>query len=124
VPDFLAGRESAGELATSFRFGARPGRIDELLPAVARDALRRALLRFDRTIEGFAGPAGLLVGVESRSSGPVRTPRDPETFCAAGFENLLPVGEGAGYAGGIMSAALDGAKAAQALLRTGVRGPG
>ena len=83
-------------------------------------ALRHALARFERTIPGYAGPEGLLVGVESRSSGPVRIPRDPETLRARGFANLFPVGEGAGSAGGIMSAAIDGARAAQALLREGL----
>ena len=118
VPDFLAGRRSAGELPTSYTFGAVPGRIDELLPERARDALRRALARFDRQIAGFAGPEGMLVGVESRSSGPVRIPRDRGTFVAEGWGNLYPAGEGAGYAGGIMSAALDGAHCAQAWLRS------
>lgn len=116
APDFLAGRESTGPLDSSYTFGTRPGRIDALLPGQVRDALRRALERFDGMIEGFAGPQGLLVGVESRSSGPVRIARDRETFRAAGFANLYPVGEGAGYAGGIMSAALDGARCAQAML--------
>jgi hypothetical protein len=97
-----------------------PGRIDALLPVRVRDALRHALVRFERQIPGYAGPEGLLVGLESRSSGPVRIPRDPETLCARGFANLFPVGEGAGYAGGIMSAAIDGARAAQVLLRDGV----
>jgi len=97
-----------------------PQRIDALLPPRVRDALRHALARFERQIPGYAGPEGLLVGLESRSSGPVRIPRDPETLRARGFANLLPVGEGAGYAGGIMSAAIDGARAAQALLAHGV----
>ena len=83
-------------------------------------ALRHALVRFERTIPGYAGAEGLLVGIESRSSGPVRIPRDPETLRARGFANLFPVGEGAGSAGGIMSAAIDGARAAQALLRDGL----
>ena len=121
VPDFLAGRMSQGELATSYPFGTVPARIDELLPQRARDALRRALVRFDDQIPGFAGPAGLLVGIESRSSGPVRIPRDRGTLVAEGWQNLYPAGEGAGYAGGIMSAALDGAHCAQAWLR-GCRG--
>lgn len=112
VDDFLAGRGSTGELATSYPFGAVPGRLDQLLPAKAVDALRRALPRFERAIPGFAGREGLLVGVETRSSGPVRIPRDRSRYTAEGWCNLLPVGEGAGYAGGIMSAALDGARAA------------
>ena len=118
VPDFLGGRRSRGDLQTSYTFGAVPGRIDRLLPERARDALRRALARFDRQIPGFAGPEGMLVGVESRSSGPVRIPRDRRTFVAEGWCNIYPAGEGAGYAGGIMSAALDGAHCAQAWLRS------
>ncbi len=79
----------------------------------------RTLLGFERSIPGFAGAEGLLVGVDSRSSGPVRIPRDPKTRLAAGYANLFPIGEGAGYAGGIISAALDGARSAQALLVDG-----
>ena len=107
--------------ATSYTFGAVPGRIDQLLPSGGREALARALWRFDELLPGFAGPQGLLVGVETRSSGTIRIPRDPLTRRAAGFQNLWPVGEGAGYAGGIMSAALDGVRSAQALLRVGLR---
>ena len=62
----------------------------------------------------------LLVGVETRSSGPVRLPRDEQSRRARGFANLFPVGEGAGHAGGIMSAAIDGARSAQALLELGI----
>jgi uncharacterized protein len=120
VPDFLAGRESRTLPRTSYRFGTRPGRLDALLPAPVRDAVARALERFDRQIPGFAGPQAVLVGVETRSSGPVRLPRDPQHLRAEGFANLYPVGEGAGYAGGIMSAAIDGARAAQALLTSGL----
>jgi uncharacterized FAD-dependent dehydrogenase len=116
--DFLAGRASSSLGATSYKFGVVPGRIDELLPEVIRDALRRALREFDRQIPGFAGDLGIMVGVETRCSAPLRIPRDPDTFRARGVANLYPVGEGAGYAGGILSAAIDGARAAQALLRT------
>lgn len=116
--DFVAGRETRSLGATSYKFGVVPGRIDQLLPEVVRDALRRALTAFDRQIPGFAGDEGILVGVETRCSAPLRTPRDPDTFRARGIANLYPVGEGAGYAGGILSAAIDGARAAQALLRT------
>jgi uncharacterized FAD-dependent dehydrogenase len=121
APDFLAGAVSAKVGRSSYRFGLRPARIDSLVPEMVRDALRHALVRFDRTLPGFASEQGLLVGIESRSSGPVRIARDPETLRAVGFANLFPVGEGAGSAGGIMSAAIDGARAAQALLRDGLR---
>lgn len=118
--DFLAGRASTDLPRSSYRFGRVAARVDTLVPPLVRAALAHALGRFDREIPGFAGPAGMLVGLESRSSGPVRIPRDPDRLTAAGFANLYPVGEGAGYAGGIMSAAIDGARAAQALLLQGV----
>jgi uncharacterized FAD-dependent dehydrogenase len=117
--DFLAGRQTRDPRRSSFTFGTCPGRIDELLPRRARDAIARALLDFDRKLPGFAGPEGLLVGLESRSSGPVRLPRDRESQVALGFANLYPIGEGAGYAGGIMSAAIDGAHAARRYLSAG-----
>ncbi len=120
VPDFLSGVETRAPGVSSYKLGTVPGRIDALLPARVRDALRRALVRFDRSVPGFAGVEALLVGIESRSSGPVRLPRDSDSRRATGFENLFPVGEGAGHAGGIMSAAIDGARSAQALLRIGV----
>ncbi len=116
VSDFLAGRDTAGELKTSSILGTKPARLDELLPGRVRAAIARGIEAWESRIPGFAGDAGVLVGVESRSSGPVRMPRDEESRRAQGFVNLFPVGEGAGYAGGIMSAALDGARSAHALL--------
>jgi hypothetical protein len=120
APDFLAGRISSGIGRSSYRFGLVGERIDALLPERVRDALRHALGRFDRQIPGYAGPEALLVGIESRSASPLRMPRGGEDRLAAGFSNLYPVGEGAGYAGGIMSAAIDGARSAQRLLEVGV----
>ena len=116
VPDFLAGSESVSLSRSSYKLGLRAARIDELLPRSMTEALRAAIHRFDRQIPGYAGDSGLLVGIESRSSGPLRMPRDTKTRVADGFENVYPVGEGAGYAGGIMSAAIDGARTAWALL--------
>ncbi len=101
---------------SSYKLGLCAARIDELLPEPMTRAIRASLRRFDRKIPGYAGEAGLLVGIESRSSGPLRQTRDPETRLALGFENVYPVGEGAGYAGGIMSAAIDGARTAQVML--------
>ena len=114
--DFLSGRTTRHPERSSYTFGTCPGRIDLLLPDRAHAAIARALLRFDRQIPGFAGPDGLLVGLESRSSGPVRLIRDRDSFVAIGFTNLYPLGEGAGYAGGIMSSAIDGARAAKRYL--------
>ncbi|MEE8166595.1 MAG: hypothetical protein V3T64_13585, partial [Myxococcota bacterium] len=123
VVDFLAGRESRSLGRSSYKLGLRSVRIDELLSMTTTTkkksmtaSLRAAILRFDRQIRGYAGDEGMLVGIESRSSGPLRIPRDPHSRLAVGFENVWPVGEGAGYAGGIMSAAVDGARSAWALL--------
>jgi hypothetical protein len=118
--DFVEGRDSLELPRVSYRFGTRPARVDRLVPPLVRAALVRALARFERQIPGFAGSRAMLVGVETRSSAPVRMPRDPDALRARGFANLYPCGEGAGYAGGIMSAAIDGARAAQALLRQGI----
>jgi uncharacterized FAD-dependent dehydrogenase len=111
--DFLAGRLTDRPRRSSYAFGTTPGRIDRLLPPAVAEAVARGLRRFDRQLSGFAGPEGLLVGIETRSSGPVRLPRGRETSLAEGFDNLYPLGEGAGHAGGIMSSAIDGARAAK-----------
>jgi uncharacterized FAD-dependent dehydrogenase len=116
VTDFLAGRESPSLPRSSYKLGLRSMRVDRLLPLAITDALRAAILRFDQQIPGYAGEQGLLVGIESRSSSPFRIPRGPESRIAEGFENVYPIGEGAGYAGGIMSAAIDGARSAWSLL--------
>jgi uncharacterized FAD-dependent dehydrogenase len=79
--------------------------------------LRAALRGFDSRLPGFAGPEGQLVGVETRTSSAVRIARDPETLESEGVAGLYPTGEGAGYAGGIVSAALDGRRVAAALLQ-------
>ncbi len=118
--DFLEGRETAHPRHSTYTFGTRPGRLDQLLPPLGREAIARALVHFERNLRHFSSNDGQFIGLESRSSGPVRMPRDPLTRRSLGFENLYPVGEGAGHAGGIMSAALDGANSALALARTGV----
>jgi len=114
--DFMRGELSSETPHTTYPFGTRPARIDALLPEELRTRLVDGLGRFHEQIPGFAGDAGVLVGVETRSSGPVRISRHPERRTARGFSNLFPVGEGAGYAGGIMTSATDGARAARALL--------
>lgn len=116
VPDFLAGRPSSSLGRSSYKLGLRDTRIDELLDPAQTAALQTAIRRFDRSIPGYASEEGLLVGIESRSSSPLRMPRDSEGRQAVGLENVWPVGEGAGHAGGIMSAAIDGARSAWALL--------
>ncbi len=89
--------------------------LDQVLPAFVAESLKFGLQNFDRKIRGFASDSAILTGVETRTSSPLRIPRD-ERYLAPGFENLYPCGEGAGYAGGITSAAVDGIKCALALM--------
>jgi uncharacterized FAD-dependent dehydrogenase len=91
---------------------------DEYLPAVATNALKGAFTAFERQIHGFTTPDALLCGAETRTSAPLRMLRDHRTRTALGYANLYPAGEGAGYAGGITSAAIDGLYTAIAIMET------
>lgn len=93
---------------------ARP---EEYLPSFVTEGIQSALINFDKKISGFATPDAVLTGAETRTSAPVRIIRDMETRLATGYINIFPAGEGAGYAGGITSAALDGIKSAFALMK-------
>ena len=113
---FLAGDGRVAEPApTSYRPGLTACDLGALLPTGMTDRLRAAMRQFDRTLPGFSGADGQLIGVETRTSSPVRVARDPETTESAEVAGLHPCGEGAGYAGGIVSAALDGRRVAAAL---------
>ncbi len=114
--DFLKRQLSRGPFVSSYARGHVASDLREILPAPTAAAIAHALVVFDRKIPGFIGE-GLLVGPESRGSSPVRLPRDPETRLSLTTPGLYPVGEGAGYAGGIMSAALDGLRSAAAVIR-------
>ena len=122
VSDFLAGKASDEALPSSYRPGVVPGRLDAALPAPVVQGLRGALGRFDRMMRGFAGPTAQLVGVETRTSAPVRILRDPSSLQSPSLSGLFPAGEGAGYAGGIVSAAIDGLRVADAVLASGPPG--
>jgi uncharacterized FAD-dependent dehydrogenase len=116
VGDFLAGRPSTdfGAILPSYRPGVRLGDLSASLPDYAIEAIREALPAFDRQIKGFAMRDAVLTGVETRTSSPVRIPRN-EDFQSLNTEGLYPAGEGAGYAGGILSAGVDGIKVAEAV---------
>ena len=90
--------------------------LDTVLPGFVSESLKFGFANFDKKIKGFAADAAILTGVETRTSSPLRIPRD-EDYLAIGFENLYPCGEGAGYAGGITSAAVDGIKCALAIMK-------
>ncbi|MFI3304951.1 MAG: FAD-binding protein [Rikenellaceae bacterium] len=117
VGDFVGGKASASLPSTSYIPGVVSSRLDQWLPPFIGDALRGGITEFGRRMKGFTSNEALVVGVESRTSSPVRVPRDPETLMHVTHDGLFPSGEGAGYAGGIISAALDGEKIAEAVRR-------
>lgn len=120
VSDFLARRSSNSLPETSYLPGLIATDIASVLDSAGiglADRLRSALRVFDRRLRGYATQEAILVGVESRTSSPVRVLRDPQSLEAPGIAGLYPTGEGAGYAGGIMSAAMDGARVARMILQ-------
>jgi hypothetical protein len=116
VGDLLRGVPSTdlGRVAPSYRPGVLPGDLRGCLPPYVVDTLRLALPHFGRRIEGFDLPDAVLTGVETRSSSPARMPRSSQ--CEGSIGGLYPAGEGAGHAGGIMSAAADGIRVAEAII--------
>ncbi|HPE15545.1 MAG TPA: hypothetical protein PK597_01180 [Oscillospiraceae bacterium] len=119
--DFLAGVPSTGvgTVKPTYRPGVTPTDLSPALPGYVTDTLRAALPLFGKKLAGFDDPDALLTGVETRSSSPVRIVRDRETFQSR-LGGLYPCGEGAGYAGGIVSAAVDGIKCAEAVCAAGI----
>ena len=116
VADFLAGRATTEAPATSSLIGCRGCDFGALLPAFIAGPLQRALPAFDERVAGFAGPDAVLLGPETRASCPVRIDRDRQTRASLSADNLYPIGEGAGFAGGIVSAAVDGLRSAEAVI--------
>jgi hypothetical protein len=122
IGDFLAGRPSTafGDVIPSYTPGVRPADLAEpgreSLPRFVLDAIREALPAFDRRIPGFGIPDAVLTGVETRTSSPLRIPRGRD-HASINVVGLYPAGEGAGYAGGIMSAAVDGIEVAESVGR-------
>jgi uncharacterized FAD-dependent dehydrogenase len=118
VGDFLAGRPSAalGEVVPSYRPGVRPTDLAAIMPDYVIEAMREALPVFGRKIPRFDDPQSVLTGVETRTSAPIRITRGAD-LQSLNTRGLFPAGEGAGYAGGILSAAVDGIKVAEAVAR-------
>ncbi|MFK8183654.1 MAG: NAD(P)/FAD-dependent oxidoreductase [Phormidesmis sp.] len=116
VGDFLAGKPSTefGSVKPTYRPGVHLGDLSESLPEYAIAAIREAIPAFDKKIKGFAMQDAVLTGVETRTSSPIRIKRN-ESFQSLNTQGLYPAGEGAGYAGGILSAAVDGIKVAEAV---------
>jgi uncharacterized FAD-dependent dehydrogenase len=114
--DFLAAQPSSGwgEVTPSYKPSVRPGDLASALPDYAIAAIREALPVFGRKIKGFDMPDAVLTGVETRTSSPLKMPRG-EDLQSSNVRGLYPAGEGASYAGGILSAGVDGIRVAQAL---------
>lgn len=117
VSDFVAGRASTSLPRTSYIPGLTASRLDQWMPEVIGARLRSGIATFGKKMKGFVSDEAIVVGVESRTSTPVRIPRDPDTLMHTQIAGLFPAGEGAGYAGGIVSAALDGERVADAVAR-------
>jgi uncharacterized FAD-dependent dehydrogenase len=119
VGDFIAGRPSTklGDVIPSYRPGVTPTDLSSCLPDYAIAAIREALPEFDKQIKGFALPDAVLTGVETRTSSPIRITR-AKNLQSLNTPGLFPAGEGAGYAGGILSAGVDGIKIAEAVARS------
>ena len=113
--DFVMGRASTDLPRTSYAPGIRLSRIDKWLPQFISMRLRKGFEIFGRYAKGFLTNEAIIIGVETRTSSPVRIPREPSLMTHTEIKDLYPCGEGAGYAGGIVSAAIDGERCAEAL---------
>lgn len=118
--DFLNGikTSSFGEVIPSYRPGVLGSNLNQIMPEYMKESLKEAIILFNEKLCGFAHPDAMMTGMETRSSAPVRIIRD-KSFQSPSCKGLYPCGEGAGYAGGIVSAAVDGIKCAEAIIRGG-----
>jgi hypothetical protein len=120
VGDFIRGASSTrlGEVVPSYTPGVKLGDLSQALPAYAIAAIREALPAFGKQLHGFDREDAVLTAVESRTSSPVRITRDADSLQSLNVRGLYPCGEGAGYAGGILSAGVDGIRVAEAVARS------
>lgn len=127
IGDFLANKSSSelGSVIPSYKPGVKLCNLDEALPRYAIDAIREAIPEFNKKIRGFSMRDAIFTGVETRTSSPVKIKRDDLTFESINTNGLYPAGEGAGYAGGILSAAIDGIEVAEAVACSilGIKNP-
>jgi len=114
--DFVENRLSIDLPKNSYLPGTKSVMLDNILPEFVASSLKAALPLFGKKMKGYYTNEAILVGVESRTSSPVRIPRDKETYQHPQISGLYPCAEGAGYAGGIVSAAIDGVNCANAIL--------
>lgn len=117
IADFVDGRVSKDLLPTSYQPGLASVDMSDVLPDHIAQPLQQGLRDFGRKMRGYLSNDGQIIGVESRTSSPIRIPRDRETCEHVDVKRLFPCGEGAGYAGGIVSAAMDGERCAEELVK-------
>lgn len=115
--DFVDGKLSSSLPSHSYNPGATSAPLHEILPPFVAHALQKGFIEFGKKMKGYFTNEAVLFGTESRTSSPVRMPRDPISLEHIGLKRLFPAGEGAGYAGGIVSSAMDGENCAQAAAR-------
>ena len=118
VSDFLENKVSTefGKVQPTYMPGVTMANLNEILPDFIAETLKEGIVELDKKLHGFADNDALLTGVETRSSSPVQITRDKDLLISTNVEGLYPCGEGAGYAGGIMTAAIDGIKCAIKVL--------
>lgn len=116
MTDFVKSKISDKQLISSYSLGVHAAPLHDLYPDFITNRLKKAFLSFDRKMKGFFSNEALLLAPETRTSSPVRIPRDRETLEHVQIKNLFPCGEGAGYSGGIVSSAIDGERCAQAIV--------
>jgi len=115
LTDFVKGQKSESLPTTSYHPGVHSSALHQWLPEFIGSRLRKGFSVFEQKMRGYLHPEAIVLGVESRTSSPLRIPRDKEKLHHPHVVNLFPSGEGAGYAGGIVSAAIDGQRVAEAI---------
>ena len=116
--DFVEGRDSKNLPVTSYAPGIQPSRLDKWIPEIISSRLRKGFKQFGRSARGFLTNDAVVIGMETRTSAPVRIPRNKDNYNHIEIKGLYPCGEGAGYAGGIVSAAIDGERCAESLANS------
>ena len=118
VEDFLLNQKTSkfGKVKPTYLPGVTKANLNEILPDFVSETIKEAIPELDKKLHGFANTDAILTGVETRSSSPIQITREKETLNSTNVKGLYPCGEGAGYAGGIMTAAIDGIKCAIQVL--------
>jgi len=117
ISDFTRGVTSGTLPECSYFPGIVPAPLHEILPPFVAGRLQEAFMQFDKMMKGYHTSEAVILGTESRTSSPVRIPRNSETLEHINLQGLYPCGEGAGYSGGIVSSAMDGVRCAQAVVK-------